>query len=241
VLDQPHPARSAARLLDLDPDLADALSDEGRRLLAPFTVEVSYIDPGAWKPPRALAGRAPLGLLVVDGLLMRTLVMGARRAAELIGEGDIVRPWEDNDLIPPSATVAWHAFQPTRLALLDHRVAQLGRSLPALIEAIVGRCVSRSQMLSFKQIVASCPRAEQRVLLTFAVLARRWGRVRPGHIHLPLRLTHQNLADLVAARRPSVTSALGVLAAQGLVSRTPGGWAIATSVVDEDVPPNLAY
>ena len=151
-----------------------------------------------------------------------------------------MRPWEGNDLVPPSATAVWHAFESTRLALLDHRVAQLGRTHPALIEAIVARCVRRSQMLSFQQIVASCPRAEQRVLLTFGALARRWGRVRAGHVHVPLRLTHQNLADLVAARRPSVSSALGVLASQGLVTRTPGGWAIATSVLDDDLPPNLA-
>ena len=55
-------------------------------------------------------------------------------------------------------------------------------------------------------------------------LAGRWGRVRTDGVMLSLRLTHDVLADLVAARRPTVTSALSLLGDQGLVDPFDGGW-----------------
>jgi CRP-like cAMP-binding protein len=39
-----------------------------------------------------------------------------------------------------------------------------------------------------------------------------------------VRLTHTVLADLVAARRPTVTSALGELTRRGLVRSVDEGW-----------------
>ena len=44
---------------------------------------------------------------------------------------------------------------------------------------------------------------------------------------LPVRLTHAVLADLVAARRPTVTSALSELTRLGVVRFTDDGWLLA--------------
>jgi CRP/FNR family cyclic AMP-dependent transcriptional regulator len=55
-------------------------------------------------------------------------------------------------------------------------------------------------------------------------LAGRWGRVRADGIVVPLRLTHVILADLVAARRPTVTSAITELTRVGLVRSIDEGW-----------------
>jgi hypothetical protein len=41
---------------------------------------------------------------------------------------------------------------------------------------------------------------------------------------VPLRLTHATLAELVAARRPTVTSALSELSRSGLVRSVEDGW-----------------
>ena len=49
---------------------------------------------------------------------------------------------------------------------------------------------------------------------------------------IPLRLTHEMLAALVAARRPSVTSALGRLADGGLLERRDGGWLLHRAAED---------
>jgi CRP-like cAMP-binding protein len=43
-------------------------------------------------------------------------------------------------------------------------------------------------------------------------------------VTVPIRLTHSVLADLVAARRPTVTSALSELAKRGDVIPVDDGW-----------------
>jgi hypothetical protein len=60
--------------------------------------------------------------------------------------------------------------------------------------------------------------------MLFWHLAARWGRVRSDGVSLPLRLTHNVLADLAAARRPTVTTALSELANSDLVRAVEDGW-----------------
>ncbi|MGO9907166.1 MAG: helix-turn-helix domain-containing protein [Solirubrobacteraceae bacterium] len=60
--------------------------------------------------------------------------------------------------------------------------------------------------------------------MLFWHLADRWGRVRNGQTILPLRLTHSVLADLIAAQRPSVSTALSDLASRKIVRPAPDGW-----------------
>jgi CRP-like cAMP-binding protein len=47
--------------------------------------------------------------------------------------------------------------------------------------------------------------------------------VTPAGVQLSVPLTHELLARIVGARRPTVTSALRNLRADGLVTRGPGG------------------
>jgi CRP-like cAMP-binding protein len=67
-------------------------------------------------------------------------------------------------------------------------------------------------------------RVDVRLRMLLWHLAGRWGRVRSDATVVPLRLTHTLLADLVAARRPTVTSALADLARRGLMRSSPDGW-----------------
>jgi CRP/FNR family transcriptional regulator, cyclic AMP receptor protein len=48
--------------------------------------------------------------------------------------------------------------------------------------------------------------------------------MRADGVHLPLRLTHSALADLIAARRPTVSSALAELSRRGVLTCTGDGW-----------------
>ena len=69
---------------------------------------------------------------------------------------------------------------------------------------------------------------ETRLLMQFWHLAERWGRVGPNGIAIAVPLTHEMLAKLVGATRPSVTTALGRLAARGVLVREPDGlWRLA--------------
>ena len=55
------------------------------------------------------------------------------------------------------------------------------------------------------------------------LLADRWGQVRPDGTAIPIRITHTLLADLVAAQRPSVSTAISELTRRGLVIPIEGG------------------
>ena len=41
--------------------------------------------------------RKALGLLVLDGLIIRRVGVAGRFGAELLGDGDLLRPWERED------------------------------------------------------------------------------------------------------------------------------------------------
>lgn len=100
--------------------------------------------------------RHGIGLLLLGGLIVRRVGVGGRFGAELLSDGDLLRPWQ--------------------------------------------------------------------LHMLFWELADRWGTVRGDGVHVPLRLTHAVLADLVAARRPTVTKALGELAGRSAVAWTGADW-----------------
>ena len=81
----------------------------------------------------------------------------------------------------------------------------------------MGRALERSRSLAINMAIIHQARVNVRLLMLLWHLADRWGRVRSEGVALPLHLTHSVLADLVAARRPTVTSALSELARQELV------------------------
>jgi CRP-like cAMP-binding protein len=84
--------------------------------------------------------------------------------------------------------------------------------------------LDRSRNLAINMAIIHQARVNVRLLMLLWHLADRWGRVRSEGVVLPLHLTHSVLADLVAARRPTVTSALTELARLGLVIPLDRGW-----------------
>lgn len=78
------------------------------------------------------------------------------------------------------------------------------------------------------QAISQLNGVERRVLAVFWHLAERWGHVSPDGIVVPLCLPHRVVAQLVGARRPTVSTALGRLMRQGRNSRRDdGGWVLA--------------
>lgn len=106
----------------------------------------------------------------------------------------------------------------------DYAVARFGEDLEA-----VERAIRRSRRLVVNMAIIHQARVDDRLLLLFWHFAGRWGRVRGDGVLLPFRLTHTVLADLVAARRPTVTSALSDLSRRGLVRAIGEGWLLTGS------------
>lgn len=222
----PITARDVCHVLVEDPDLAEGVPTE---LWEPAANEciarVARLPVGRWTARGATRLKDGIGLLVLDGLLIRRVGIDGRFGAELLGESDLLRPWQGEDE-PPTLplTTGWRVLAPTRVALLDEAFARRLAPYPQVSAHLVGRALRRSRNLAVNMAIVHQARVDIRLRMLFWHLADRWGRVRSDGVLLELRLTHTVLADLVAARRPTVTSALKELSRQGLVRAESGGW-----------------
>lgn len=178
---------------------------------------------GAWDASVAAEG---LGVLVLSGLIVHQVEIGRRRGAELLGQGDVLRPWqrEPEAITPLEVTTGWSVVEPARLALLGDDFMPYLTLYPELACSLLARATGRARNLLLNIAIVHQARVDVRLHMLLWHLAARWGRVRSDGTALPLRLTHNVLADLVAARRPTVTSALSDLARRGLVQFKQDGW-----------------
>ncbi len=61
------------------------------------------------------------GFMVIDGLISREVDVLGRSCVELIGPGDVLRPWSwDEEGSHVQAEVGWIVLEPSALAVLDH-------------------------------------------------------------------------------------------------------------------------
>ena len=205
----------AARLVGVlvrDPDLAAGL--EGGRLEAAerdLVVATTTAYEGPWDPETVAEGvgaRGGIGLLLLDGLVVRRVGREGRYGAELLGPGDLMRPWQhDGEDVTLPFDTSFRVVEESVMAVLDGRFAARAAAYPEVIGALVGRAMQRSRALVIGMAIAHYPRIDRRLLMLLWHLADRWGRVTADGVRIRLRLTHELLADLVAARRPAVTTA----------------------------------
>jgi CRP/FNR family transcriptional regulator, cyclic AMP receptor protein len=221
-----QPLVTISHVLSEDPELAEALSPGVReRAIEECIAPAVQLHRGRWSGERADVLRDGIGLLVLEGLLIRRVGVDGRFGAELLGEGDLLRPWQGEDAQPTLArTTGWRVLRPSRVAVLDTRVAQRFARYPELTGRLVGRALERSRNLAVNMAIVHQARVDVRLRMLFWHLADRWGRVASSGIIVPLRLTHTVLADLAAARRPTVTLALSELAKCGVVRPVDDGW-----------------
>jgi CRP-like cAMP-binding protein len=222
----PEAGSGSVQLLEVDPDLGRGLDPRRvREVSQRLFVRAIDAPRGPWNPARALTlGSQPIGLLVLDGLLVREATVGDHPSAELLGPGDLLRAWDDRDaeiLLP--RTVEWTALSDSRLAVIDQALAVRAAQWPEIFAALVERAARRAERLVVLQAIAHLTRVDDRLLALLWCLAERWGRVLPDGVVVSLRLPHRTLAGMVGARRPSVTTALGQLMARGDIQRRPDG------------------
>lgn len=228
--------RHVAVLLDADPDLANGLStEEALAARARAVAGVVELEPPTWDPTPLCERAEPgwMGLLVLDGLLIRRVNVGRRSACELFGPTDLIRPWDtDGEYDPLPISVDWLVLRPTRLALLDTAFMLRIARWPTISSQIVSRVAQRARYLALTQAVTHLPRAYARLLILFWLLAERWGKVTAAGIHVTLPLTHEVLAMLIGARRPTVTIALQRLTRSGfLIRERSDRWLLTNSAI----------
>jgi CRP-like cAMP-binding protein len=216
------------RLLDADPDLGALLTDARREQAERELVVRSHRLPvGPWDVSRLAGATADhVGLLIIDGILSRELVVADHVSAELLGPGDLVRPWQPasrTGLLPVDAV--WTVLSPLTVAVLDRRFAAEVTRFPEITASLFDRLSERSLRLATTQAISQLTRVDRRLKALFWHLAERWGRVSGDGVIVPLALTHRILGQLVGARRPTVSTALSELAErEELVRRPDGSW-----------------
>jgi CRP-like cAMP-binding protein len=219
-------APTECHVLTEDPDLGEVVDVRRReRAVHDCVARCIRLARGRWDGTVAGGDENGIGLLVLEGLILRRVGIEGRYGAELLGEGDLLRPWDDiaqSSML--SATSGWRVLQSARVAVLDSEAARCFSAYPELTGRLVSRAVARSRHLTVNMAIVHQARVDVRLRMLFWHLAGRWGRVGRGGVILPLALTHAVLADLVAARRPTVTTALAELARRRLIVPGDAGW-----------------
>lgn len=196
------------RAIDLFADLSEqALAAAVDGLEAVHLDAGDEFDVGASKAVCCVVGVGRLALAVVAP-------EERERTIGLLEQGDLlVRPIDPWAASGPQ--VRCFAIEESFVHLVDRpRMEQWMRD-PALAANLVRVLSAQIADRELAVAIALEPRVERRLLLKLRQLAERWGRVTPDGIRLDLRLTHQELANMVGAVRESVTIALGRLADSG--------------------------
>ena len=171
-----------------------------------------------------------LGCLVLEGALVaRTHLLENARATELLGPGDVIWPWMQN---PGDATfstaVDWSILVESEVAILGPLFMRRAAPWPQIFSALMTRLALRARGLDVLLALRQVRGIEHRILVLLWSLADRFGKVTAEGVRLEVPLTHQLLADLVGARRPTVTTALSQLRTRALLRVLPGerGWVL---------------
>jgi CRP-like cAMP-binding protein len=233
----PLEPRHVVALLDADPDLAIGLPPgEAEAARSRAIAGVMEIEPPAWNTEAVVARAEPgwLGLYVLDGLLLRRVEVGKRSACELFGPTDLIRPWDtDGEYDPLPIAVSWLVLKHSRLAVLDTAFLLRIARWPTITSRMVSRVAQRARYLTLTHAVTHLPRAYVRLLILFWLLAERWGTVGTDGVYVTLPLTHEVLAMLIGAHRPTVTIALQRLTRAGYLIRVSSDrWLLTNSAIE---------
>jgi CRP/FNR family cyclic AMP-dependent transcriptional regulator len=221
--------KESVLVLDEDRSLGEVVPREALERARRASVAAVLSRPvGSWAGSRdPEIARGGFGMLVLDGVLVRRVGVGGRFGAELLAAGDLLRPWQHEGAVAVLPfEMAWRIVAPIRMAALDPRWAARMAPFPEVAGELTGRALDRSRRLATLMAISQQPRLDRRVWLLFWELADRHGTVHPDGVHLRLRLTHEVISHLVAARRPSVSAALTRLATRGVLRRDGDKWVL---------------
>jgi CRP-like cAMP-binding protein len=207
-LNGPSPEEHTVRHLDLFAGLDD-------RAFARAVADLELVEVEAGSELDVAATSAVCCVIASGRLALSFLAAEDReRTIGILEEGDVlVRPMDSWAAVGPQVRCFAIEASAARLVRREQLDAWMGE--PRLAANVVRVLAAQVADRELAVAIALEPRVERRLLLKLRQLAERWGRVTPDGIRLDLRLTHQELANMVGAVRESVTIALGRLASAG--------------------------
>lgn len=181
------------------------------------------LETGPWTLPQPASPE--LAYMVVTGMLLRRVTIEGGSSVELVGKGDLLLPWQGE--LASFSSSEWEVVDRSRLAVLDLRPGSpLSRSAD-LAATIAARAIDRARWLALQSAIMSIVGIEERLRALLWALAERWGQKVPGGAEIEVNVPQSVLAEMVGARRPTVSLALGTLTERGLLlSSEPGRWVL---------------
>ena len=240
-----HRTHEGVRLLKVAPELAEDLSPGELAEAERYAILPAVrLDDGPWSPARldeaaaASGARGRVrGFLIIDGCVTMSVRLAERECVRLLTAGELVLlDGLAEDSLPVSW--GWSALGGAGLAILDERLMVIGRHWPGLLAALLRRAAQQTRQTLLQQAISQLPRVEDRLLALFWVVADHNGVVRGDGILVQLSITHELLAQMVGARRPTVSLGLRHLEDTGLLRAVPGGWLINRESLDRFPDPD---
>ena len=234
------PQRPRLLLLEADAELGALLdADTFARARSALSAAWAPLNTGPWQVGRLRqASPANAGLLLLSGVIAREVVLAGDVSSELLGAGDLIRPWSTQaDTALLDAEVRWNVLAAGRVALLDAPFMARAATYPGVAAMLMERIEARARRLATVKAIAQLTRVDERLVAVIRHFCERWGRVTADGVVLPLCLSHRMLGELVGARRPSVSTAAAALERSGRLIRRPDGtWLVR----DHDTAPRTA-
>ena len=223
----PPAIRRTVRLLDFDPELGATVRPERlAEAQASAQATIVEVERGLRSAADLTGGHeAAYGVLLLDGLANRTILLDGVVSAQLLGRGDLVRIGDNAGDALVETEVHWEVLEPLTAALLDEAFLLTVRRWPEIVAALFQRLAAQEERHEIHRALSQLPRVEERIHALLWLLAERWGHVSRQGVTLHLRLTHELIGQLVGAKRPTVSLALKQLEERGAVHRrADGSW-----------------
>jgi hypothetical protein len=212
------------RLLEAAPELGQGLTDQDLLAARESLVPISYPLPSDEWTPQAISGvERALGLLILDGFVLRRVSAGhgTGLGIELLGPHDLLRPWQQDSA--SFADSAFDVIETSHVAVLDEPMTALMCQWPPLVANVVALALTRSRSLALQAAIMNTTGIEVRVHALLWALAEKWGTVSSDGVTFKLQLPQRVLAQIIGCRRPTVSTAIQSLREKGLIDATQDG------------------
>lgn len=157
---------------------------------------------------------------------------GNEKTETLFGPGDFFG--EEAILDGSTHSVTAQAFESTHLFVLEKPGVNKLLTQPTLGVRLLHILCQRLQDLRSQITALRCKQARYRILCTLANLSERNGHKFSGGQSIPVRLTHQEIANLAGMTRESTSRTLTALQEEGLIKMDKsGGFVLTFSPTDE--------
>jgi CRP/FNR family transcriptional regulator, cyclic AMP receptor protein len=189
-------------------------------------IDTAWVPPGRFRPERIPGAAGAVVVLLLSGIVARTTEFEDGGASELLGEGAVVFPpgsGRQDQLGMPGHHVRFEALERSRVGIVDPELLAGLAELPELVGALLAGRGRQDAERAAMHAVCRLVGVDRRLLALFRLLAARRGRPTPDGVAVPIAVPHRLLADLVGARRPTVTTALRDLRQSGELRRLNDG------------------